>query len=245
MRRGSILCVVFSAGSVVSIVNAIDIEGVLPAALDQPRIYLAISTDARGKPLTAKVDDGLASILGGAVNRKEGKDEDAETFAVEAFLDTGASGVMLSESTASALGIEPAKAPGGGDITFYDVGVAGKEPFLVTGSYYLRSSEYSGNTDGSNIDVYSPPTGPIRLKIREGGGMLEEMLGGLDVAGMPLMWNKVMVVDARPIAKLDKLKTTLVAPGDKSRKSSSRSTSTSSGGASPFSRAMVRRSSWQ
>lgn len=41
-------------------------------------------------------------------------------------------------------------------------------------------------------------------------------MGGLDVAGMPLMWNKVMVVDARPLAKLDKLRTTLVAPGDKS-----------------------------
>lgn len=215
MRRGSILCVVFAAGSLASIAHAIDIEGVLPASLDQPRIYLAISADARGKPLTAKMDDGLASILGGAINGKD-KDADAETFAVEAFLDTGASGIMLSESTASALGIEPAKTPSGDEITFYDVGVAGKEPFLVTGSYYLRSSEYSGNTDGSNLEVYSPPTGPIRLKIREGGGMLEEMMGGLDVAGMPLMWNKVMVIDARPIAKLDKLKTTLVAPGDKS-----------------------------
>lgn len=202
-----------------------EIEGVLPASLDQPRIYVAISRDARSAPLTAKGGAGgldLGDLLGGALGSKTDKDQTPDTFAVEAFLDTGASGFMLSASTAQALGIEPARTPDGKEITFYDVGVAGKEPFLVTGSYFLRSSEYSGATDGSTFETYSPPTGPIRLKIREGGGMLEEMMGGLDVAGMPLMWNKVMVVDARGLTnvgkleEIEKLKTTLIAPGDRS-----------------------------
>lgn len=195
--------------------GAADIEGVLPASLDQPRIYVAISVDAKSKPLTAK-GGSMEDLLGGMLGTKGDKEEETETFAVEAFLDTGASGFMLSESTAEALGIQPAKTSDGKNITFYDVGVAGKEPFLVTGAYYLRSSEYSGNTDGTTFETYSPPTGPIRLKIREGQGMLEDLMGALDVAGMPLMMGKVMVVDARPLAKMDKIKTTLVSPGDKS-----------------------------
>lgn len=194
---------------------AADIEGVLPASLDQPRIYVAISVDAKSKPLAAK-GGSLEDLLGGALGTK-GEKEEIENFAVEAFLDTGASGIMLSQSTAEALGIAPAKTADGREITFYDVGVAGKEPFLVTGSYYLRSSEYSGNTDGMTFEDYSPPTGPIRLKIREGGGgMLEAMMGSIDVAGMPLMMGKVMVLDARPLDQLDKLKTSLVPSDDKS-----------------------------
>ncbi len=213
--RSSLLAGFLLSGSILSVASAVDIEGVLPASLDQPRIYVAISTDAKSKPLVAK-GGSMEDILGGMLGSK-GDKETSDTFAVEAFLDTGASGFMLSQSTADALGVTPAKTADGKPITFYDVGVAGKEPFLVTGSYYLRSSEYSGNTDGTTFENYSPPTGPIRLKIREGGGgMLEEMMGALDVAGMPLMWGKVVVVDARPLSKLDKLKTTLVSPGDKS-----------------------------
>lgn len=215
MGRSSII-VWLASGALTSAAWAADIEGVLPASLDQPRIYVAISTEAKGKPLVAKGGGGdLADLLGGALGSKDAGKEPTETFAVEAFLDTGASGIMLSQSTAEALGITPAKTRDGKPITFYDVGVAGKEPFLVTGSYFLRTSEYSGSTDGATLETYSPPAGPIRLKIREGGGMMEELMGGLDVAGMPLMVGKVMVMDARPLAKLDKLKTTLVPPNDK------------------------------
>ena len=42
------------------------------------------------------------------------------------------------------------------------------------------------------------------------------MTGGTDIAGMPVMVGRVMVMDCRPVAKMDKIKTSLVLPGDQS-----------------------------
>jgi hypothetical protein len=42
------------------------------------------------------------------------------------------------------------------------------------------------------------------------------LTGGTDVAGMPMMRGRVMVMDCRPVAKMDKIKTSLVMPGDRS-----------------------------
>src|SRR4030095_11199909 len=83
------------------------IDGVQPAALDQPRIN--------------------------ALLRRPGSDplsSDA-TFSIEAFLDTGASGILLSNETADALGIERATFSNQ-TITFSDVGVAGSDNFHVS-----------------------------------------------------------------------------------------------------------------
>jgi hypothetical protein len=198
---------------------AADIEGVLPASMDQPRIYVAIAKDAKSPPLAAKGGAGLADILGEALGEKKKKvapgEEEPGPFAVDAFLDTGASGFMLSKPTADGLGIKPMTGKDGKHVTFYDVGVGGLESFLVTDAYVLRTSEYSSNSEGDDIHAYTPPAAPIRLKIREESGLMDELTGGLDVAGMPLMMGKVMVVDCRPIAKYDKLKTSLLLPGDK------------------------------
>src|ERR1700683_3598628 len=89
-------------------IHAEDIEGVQPAALDQPRINLVVRRAAAGPVLMA---DGQSA------------------FNVEAFLDTGASGIMFSSHTAQQLGIkrEMAAAPGGkgAEVRFEDVGVGG------------------------------------------------------------------------------------------------------------------------
>jgi hypothetical protein len=209
-----------------SAARAADIEGVLPASMDQPRIYVAIARDAKSKPLAAKggAAGGLADILGEALGEKKrrpaageaGGEEELGTFAVDAFLDTGASGIMLSKPTAEALGIAPMKTRDGQPVTFYDVGVGGMESFLVTDAFVLRTCDYGGNTDGDDLARYAPPAAPLRLKIRESSGLMDELTGGLDVVGMPIMMNRVMVVDARPLAKYEKLRTSLVPPGDKS-----------------------------
>ena len=192
---------------------AVDVQGVLPAAMDQPRIYLALFRDANGKPLAAKAgsDDAMLAKLMG---EKPDPNAPTETFAIEAFLDTGASGTMLADSTAQSLGLKAAMLHGK-PITFYDVGVAGKEPFSVTEPLYVRAAEYSGETDGSNLGAYAPAGGPVRVKLRAAGGILDELTGGTDIAGTPVMAGKVMVVDCRPIAKMDKLRTQLLAPNDK------------------------------
>src|SRR6478735_2626370 len=65
------------------------IEGVQVAALDQPRVYMEVYRTANGQPLKTKGDEA--------------------TSAIEAFLDTGASGMVLSSDTARKLGVKEAK----------------------------------------------------------------------------------------------------------------------------------------
>ncbi|MGC4030407.1 MAG: hypothetical protein QM754_01485 [Tepidisphaeraceae bacterium] len=194
---------------------AVDVQGVLPASMDQPRIYLAVCRDANGTPLAAKGEaggDALAALLG---EKPDKNHPPAPNFTVEAFLDTGASGTMLAKSTADALGIKAAVV-NGRPVKFYDVGVGGKEEFGVTEPLRLRAAEYSGKTDGQDLGQYSPAGAPAALKIRAAGGLLESLTGEIDIAGTPLMQGRVMLVDCRPIAQYDKLRTTLVNPGDKS-----------------------------
>src|SRR5688500_20072006 len=71
---------------------ATDIEGVQPASLDQPRVNVLLRRDPAGKPLVTT-----------------GADAAGKVFNVEAFLDTGASGFVLSANTAKALGIRDRK----------------------------------------------------------------------------------------------------------------------------------------
>src|SRR5256885_16599113 len=88
---------------------ATEIEGVQPAALDQPRVNIHLRRDPRGSPLSAKANG-------------------ESTINVQAFLDTGASGILLSKTTADALGVKPESA-GKDDVVFHDVGVGGGDRF--------------------------------------------------------------------------------------------------------------------
>src|SRR5580693_7190816 len=75
-----------------------EIDGVQPAAIDQPRINLLVRRQPNGPPLSANV--------GGDT-----------TFNVEAFLDTGASEVLISSNTADGLGLKH-KQVNRNDVTF-------------------------------------------------------------------------------------------------------------------------------
>src|SRR5262245_43112499 len=108
------------------------IEGVQPAALDQPRIYLNLRRTAAGEFLTTKDKDKLSGI--------------------EAFLDTGASGVMLSADTVEKLRV--VKSP---DVIFEDIGIGGAEHFGVTEPLFVAMAEYP-RSDPETGD-YSTPAG--------------------------------------------------------------------------------------
>src|SRR3954469_15674000 len=106
VRRIIGLAVVAAAGGWVAAPRAdvpAVIEGVQPAALDQPRISIELRRKAGEKPLVAD-----------AAGEK--------TSEVEAFADTGASGLLLSKNTAEALGVR--MVPG---VVYADVGVAGSD----------------------------------------------------------------------------------------------------------------------
>ena len=102
------LIVLFSILSV----RADDIVGVQPAALDQPRIYVNVRRSGSSSPLTVKADNQSQA-------------------AIEAFLDTGASGIALAEQTSSALGVKKQTLDQGGEAQYEDVGVGGSEKFAT------------------------------------------------------------------------------------------------------------------
>src|SRR5262245_4087107 len=98
------------------------IEGVQPAALDQPRIFMCLRRDAQGKVL-------------------ETKDKEARS-GIEAFLDTGASGVVLSADTCGQLGVVQQKTRDGKPIDYEDVGIGGSEKFTVAEPLFLDLALY-------------------------------------------------------------------------------------------------------
>jgi hypothetical protein len=164
-------------------------EGVQAAALDQPRIYFNLRRTPGGKPLQTEDPEPL--------------------MGVEAFLDTGASGIVVSDDTAKKLKvarIEGAK--------FQDVGVGGNDFFGVSEPLYVALADYP-HADQENIVYYSKPVGPFRMQLRAGGGLLDLLSPGMDVLGMPVISGKVVVLDPTGLAKFEKIETAVYAPGDK------------------------------
>src|SRR2546428_6015862 len=92
------------------------IEGVQPAALDQPRIFLCLRREARGAVLQTHDKDGRSGI--------------------EAFLDTGASGVVLSSDTCGQLGIAVEKTRDGRKISYAVFCLKKKKKFTVAPSLF-------------------------------------------------------------------------------------------------------------
>jgi hypothetical protein len=172
-----------------------DIDGVQPAALDQPRINLVVRRAAGGQPLTAQ---------GG-------------TFNVEAFLDTGAGSIDFSAHTAEQLGIGREMA-GKSEARFEDVGVGGATAFAVSEPIFISMAPEAPNVDVDQKDAiamtYGQTVGPVRAEIgplSSGMDFLTELaVGDLDVAGMPVMRGKIVVMDPRDVnAETDKIRTYL------------------------------------
>ncbi|HZN69442.1 MAG TPA: hypothetical protein VFB66_29480 [Tepidisphaeraceae bacterium] len=178
----------------------IDIEGVQPASLDQPRVNAMLRYTADGEPIYAESELG-------------------ESFNIQAFFDTGASGVLLSKETADGLAIARAT-HNGEEVLFEDVGVAGSEFFNVSEPLYVSLAPFGNSADIDNFatydQVYTQTFGPLRTQV----SMQEaELFVPLDVFGMPLFDGKTVVMDARPtnatedILDLGTIRTYVYNPG--------------------------------
>jgi hypothetical protein len=179
----------------------VDIEGVYDAALDQPRSYAMLQRSRDQDPLTATDPDfGL------------------ETFTLEVFYDTGASGVLISKESADALGVRRAEY-NGQPVEYADVGVGGADFFDVSEPLYVSLAPYGVERDLDNFatypEVYDQTFGPLRMQIAQ--TEVDPFLGTpLDVFGMPTMKGKVVVMDARPTSSdtdLGVMKTYTYNPG--------------------------------
>src|SRR2546423_2191968 len=161
---------------------ATEIEGVQPAALDQPRVHIHLRRQPTGLPLRAKAN-GEATIN------------------IQAFLDTGASGILLSKTTADALGVKPETA-GKDDVVFRDVGVGGGDQFRVSEPLYLFVAPYGKNGEPTDADLYPISVGPVRAQLGFASGLMDMLTGGLDVVGMPAIKGRVIVLDPKPVDTL-------------------------------------------
>ncbi len=172
-----------------------DISGVQAAALDQPQIHAFFRTTANGAPLTA-TDGGFSS------------------FDVQAFLDTGTSGLLLSQETAQGLGIGSSKF-NNQTVTYADVGVAGAELFDVSQQVFTALAPFIPTADVDNPanynTVYTQKYGPVRTQITRTAA--DDLIGPLDILGMPLLNGKVMVMDPRPVEQIENMHTFVYDPG--------------------------------
>jgi hypothetical protein len=177
------LCVLCVLCGSPSFIKAIDIEGVQPAALDQPRVHMHVRRDPKGPALST------------------GKGEE-QTINIQAFLDTGASGIMLSTTSADALKIKREEDSKRVNVRFRDVGVGGGDQFNVSEPLYVFVAPFSSKK-GDPVGVEDYPiaiAGPIRAQVGPlSPGVLEMLTGGLDVLGMPAIKGHIVCLDPKPV----------------------------------------------
>lgn len=192
---------------------AVAISGVQPAALDQPQIYALL-----------KHPDGSLFT-----------DSSGLGFAIQGFLDTGASGVLLSDTfdngaltlpgTADTFGVQRLPASGGGLVSFDDVGVGGSTSFNVSESLSVHLAPFHPSTNlGPLTQIGDPPP----VDYNQSSAVLHSQIGPLnpilelanvDVFGMPVMAGKVVVMDPKPVNAFvsggvpDTMRTYLYDPG--------------------------------
>lgn len=205
---------------------ATDIIGVLPAALDQPRVNAIIRAAPGADPYI--YDDALQ--------------DDYKSFNIDpAYLDTGASGILLSGDVTTFLQNPHTGATGianqtynGKDVIYEDVGVAGSDRFNVSVPISLSIAPFHPNIDqkisdaqdlynangrtftGVDLGFYNHQINNVRATVSpptpDGGA--DSATGPLNVLGMPVMKGKVVVFDPKPVNTfLDTMRTYIYDPG--------------------------------
>ena len=149
------------------------IEGTCYASVDLPRILFLLKRDFNGPPL-----------------------EYEGYFEVNwAFLDTGASGIVMSRETRDAMNltVEPAA-------QFVDYGVGGAQTFEVSEPLYLGVADYF-TSDPYDTSAYEVIDSQWRYQMTQNYvGFLEQPL---DILGIPVMAGKTVILNSMATNDLD------------------------------------------
>ncbi|HEX4792505.1 MAG TPA: hypothetical protein VH370_01870 [Humisphaera sp.] len=176
--------------------GTLDIADVQPAALDQPRIHIFLRRNPGDDPLIA--DDGFGDT----------------SFDIQAFLDTGSSGSILSQETYTGLGITNEQATdGSGDVFYFDTGIGGDNGFNVSEPLYGAIAPFSPVVDGTDPAQFNTNVGPFRYETNPTPVDDPDLEEPLDIIGMPAIDGKVMVMDPKPVDGIDYMNTYLYPPG--------------------------------
>lgn len=171
-------------GTAVYAANEFVLERVYEAALDLPRIYFQLKRTPKGSSLGAT-------------------DEPVVNYA---FLDTGASGILLSQETANQMGIhiDP-------NARFFDIGVGGVEYFNVSEPLYVGIAGYE-TENPENSDVYRF-LGIARCEVkRSSAGLLGE---AIDVMGMPVMMGHIIVLNSGATNSMEYFSADILSDNDR------------------------------
>jgi hypothetical protein len=147
---------------------------------------------------------------------------------VQAYLDTGTSGILLSRDTSDALGINYNTS-----VTFNDIGLGGSSAYYVSSPYYVATAPYSEDSDQNELSAGPPAPDPLQTNNAPYTNVIQPVnfevsqtyvdpddlfAQPIDIAGMPLMHGKVTVFDLRgpnalDIDNLTETRTYIYAPG--------------------------------
>lgn len=141
------------------------IDPVYEAAADLPRVYFLFKRDPNGAAL----------------------EYEGEFVLNYGFLDTGASGVLMSLETRNAMGIiaDP-------NAQFVDTGVGGDQYFDVSEPIYVGLAGYE-TPDPYDTDAYEL-FGPWRMQLTQEPA--DPLIGEIDLLGIPLMAGKTTVLNS-------------------------------------------------
>lgn len=182
-------------------VLATEIDGVQMASMDQPRVMVMVRRTPTGEPLAGKGDAAMAKLLG----IDDGAADKVTSFA--AYLDTGASGIVISAATADALGITRLQTTGapGKRVIFHDVGVGGSDRFNTSEPLYISLGSYQALGGTVAEGAFRPAGGPWSCQVGplSGGALMESLVGPVDVVGMPVMAGKIVVIDPKPVNRME------------------------------------------
>jgi hypothetical protein len=177
---------------------AVDFAGIAQnGAIDQPQVYMLLRTTPNGTPIVGQTADTDPSDPFGTV----------PTIGIQAYLDTGASGILISTATAQAWGL-PNSTYNGQTVTFDDIGVAGTAAFNVSNPIYAGVAPFTPTSNTEDASTYVPVTSggnplPLRLEMGPadtGDNSLTgdlDFLEDIDVVGMSALSGKKVLIDAR------------------------------------------------
>lgn len=155
--------------------SAVDIQGVLPVAADQPQIMALLEN-----PTTGAVVYGSGQYAG--------------AYAIQAYLDTGTSSILLSQETANALGLGLAT-NNGQNVTISDVALGGVDSYYVSNPYNVLTAPFSVNTDTTignpppPVNAFGNPVGSVGMEVSQQAA--NPLIGPIDIMGMPVMQGNV------------------------------------------------------
>jgi hypothetical protein len=159
------LILLAAGGYAIASCSDFEIDGTYEASVDLPTIYFLLKDTPEGLPRTSLQNGGEFAVNYG-------------------YLDTGASGILLSRETAEDMQVAIENAQ------FVDTGIGGDEYFNVSEPLHIGTLDADSATP-DNPDIYRL-NGPWRFQVNQEYADL--LMGPMDILGIPVMAGQTVVI---------------------------------------------------